>query len=145
MYAQLVDTGLKKVVDASEMSPEEQAFQARVDADVKVEPKDWMPDAYRRTLVRQIQQHAFGAVSFARLGEIVAAREQQAFNAHAQGPSRGIAQAIGHKHRHQAQHLQPFGPALIERITPLLPVRQYIHPLRNGDTHQGLITVNERT
>ena len=52
MYAQLVDTGLKKVADASEMSADERAFQARVDADVKIEPKDWMPEAYRRTLVR---------------------------------------------------------------------------------------------
>ena len=62
MYAQMVDTGLKKVVDAAEMAPEERAFQARVDADVKVEPKDWMPDAYRRTLVRQIQQHAHSEI-----------------------------------------------------------------------------------
>ena len=62
MYAQLVDTGLEKVVDASGMTPEESSFQARIDADVKVEPKDWMPDAYRRTLVRQIQQHAHSEV-----------------------------------------------------------------------------------
>ena len=33
-------------------------FDAKVDADEKVEPKDWMPDAYRKTLVRQISQHA---------------------------------------------------------------------------------------
>ena len=38
------------------------AFQARIDADVKIEPKDWMPDAYRRTLVRQIQQHAHSEI-----------------------------------------------------------------------------------
>ena len=62
MYAQMVDTGLKKVVDATEATPEERAFQARVDADVKVEPKDWMPEAYRRTLVRQIQQHAHSEI-----------------------------------------------------------------------------------
>ena len=62
MYAQMVDTGLNKVVDASQMSPQEQAFQARIDADVKVEPRDWMPEAYRRTLVRQIQQHAHSEV-----------------------------------------------------------------------------------
>ena len=40
------------------MSPDEQAFQARIDADIKIEPKEWMPDAYRKTLIRQISQHA---------------------------------------------------------------------------------------
>ncbi|MBU6121439.1 1,2-phenylacetyl-CoA epoxidase subunit PaaA [Hymenobacter siberiensis] len=39
------------------LTPEEQ-FQARIDADVRIEPKDWMPDAYRKTLIRQISQHA---------------------------------------------------------------------------------------
>ncbi len=38
-------------------TPEVQ-FQARIDADVRIEPKDWMPDAYRKTLIRQISQHA---------------------------------------------------------------------------------------
>ena len=41
-----------------ELSPEEARFQARVSAEEKIEPRDWMPDAYRRTLVRQISQHA---------------------------------------------------------------------------------------
>src|SRR5512142_2835631 len=62
MYAQMVDTGVKKVQDVTDMTPEEQAFQARIDADIKIEPKDWMPDAYRRTLVRQIQQHAHSEI-----------------------------------------------------------------------------------
>ena len=62
MYAQLVDTGVKKVADRAELSADELAFQERVDADVKIEPKDWMPDAYRRTLVRQIQQHAHSEI-----------------------------------------------------------------------------------
>ena len=62
MYAQMVDTGLKQVVDESHASAEERVFQARIDADVKIEPKDWMPEAYRRTLVRQIQQHAHSEV-----------------------------------------------------------------------------------
>ncbi len=39
-------------------TPEERRFQARVDAEEKVEPRDWMPEAYRRTLIRQISQHA---------------------------------------------------------------------------------------
>jgi ring-1,2-phenylacetyl-CoA epoxidase subunit PaaA len=43
-------------------SPEERRFQARVDADAKIEPRDWMPEAYRRTLLRQISQHAHSEV-----------------------------------------------------------------------------------
>ena len=62
MYAQMVETGVKKLQDAADMSPDERAFQARVDADVKIEAKDWMPDAYRKTLVRQIQQHAHSEI-----------------------------------------------------------------------------------
>jgi ring-1,2-phenylacetyl-CoA epoxidase subunit PaaA len=42
---------------AQDLTPEEQ-FQARIDADIRIEPKDWMPDAYRKTLIRQISQHA---------------------------------------------------------------------------------------
>ncbi|OGX83266.1 1,2-phenylacetyl-CoA epoxidase subunit PaaA [Hymenobacter coccineus] len=37
-------------------------FQARIDADVRIEPKDWMPDAYRKTLIRQISQHAHSEI-----------------------------------------------------------------------------------
>ena len=39
-----------------------EAFEARVAADDFIEPKDWMPEAYRRTLIRQIQQHAHSEV-----------------------------------------------------------------------------------
>jgi ring-1,2-phenylacetyl-CoA epoxidase subunit PaaA len=38
------------------------AFEARVAADDFIEPKDWMPDAYRKTLVRQISQHAHSEI-----------------------------------------------------------------------------------
>src|ERR1700741_3737687 len=38
------------------------AFDARVAADDFIEPKDWMPDAYRKTLVRQISQHAHSEI-----------------------------------------------------------------------------------
>jgi len=44
------------------MSPEERAFQERIDADIKIEPKDWMPEAYRKTLIRQISQHAHSEI-----------------------------------------------------------------------------------
>jgi ring-1,2-phenylacetyl-CoA epoxidase subunit PaaA len=62
MYAQMVDTGAKTLRALEEMSPEEQAFQARIDAGVKIEPKDWMPEAYRKTLIRQISQHAHSEI-----------------------------------------------------------------------------------
>ncbi|RAK70408.1 1,2-phenylacetyl-CoA epoxidase subunit PaaA [Hymenobacter edaphi] len=44
-------------METAELTQEEQ-FQARIDADVRIEPKDWMPEAYRKTLIRQISQHA---------------------------------------------------------------------------------------
>ncbi|MCW3476966.1 1,2-phenylacetyl-CoA epoxidase subunit PaaA [Limobrevibacterium gyesilva] len=37
-------------------------FQARIDADDRIEPNDWMPEQYRRTLVRQISQHAHSEI-----------------------------------------------------------------------------------
>lgn len=37
-------------------------FQARIDAEERIEPNDWMPEAYRRTLVRQISQHAHSEI-----------------------------------------------------------------------------------
>ena len=39
-----------------------QAFQRRIDAEEKIEPRDWMPDSYRQTLVRQISQHAHSEI-----------------------------------------------------------------------------------
>src|SRR5947207_13446927 len=62
MYAQMVDTGAKKLRSLEEMTAEERAFQQRVDADIKIEPKEWMPEAYRKTLVRQISQHAHSEI-----------------------------------------------------------------------------------
>jgi ring-1,2-phenylacetyl-CoA epoxidase subunit PaaA len=62
MYAQMVETGLNKVRTEQDMSAEEQAFQARIDAGIKIEPKDWMPEAYRKTLIRQISQHAHSEI-----------------------------------------------------------------------------------
>ncbi len=37
-------------------------FQQRVDAEEKIEPRDWMPEAYRKTLIRQISQHAHSEI-----------------------------------------------------------------------------------
>ena len=53
---------MAEVKNIQEMSALEQAFQTRVDAEIKIEPKDWMPDAYRKTLVRQISQHAHSEI-----------------------------------------------------------------------------------
>jgi len=38
------------------------AFQARIDAEERIEPRDWMPEKYRKTLIRQISQHAHSEV-----------------------------------------------------------------------------------
>lgn len=40
----------------------EERFQAKIDAEEKIEPKDWMPEAYRKTLIRQISQHAHSEI-----------------------------------------------------------------------------------
>ncbi|MEP7252948.1 MAG: 1,2-phenylacetyl-CoA epoxidase subunit PaaA [Ginsengibacter sp.] len=37
-------------------------FDDKVDKEIKIEPKDWMPDAYRKTLIRQISQHAHSEI-----------------------------------------------------------------------------------
>jgi ring-1,2-phenylacetyl-CoA epoxidase subunit PaaA len=39
-----------------------EAFQAKIDAEQKIEPKDWMPDDYRKHLQRQISQHAHSEI-----------------------------------------------------------------------------------
>jgi ring-1,2-phenylacetyl-CoA epoxidase subunit PaaA len=49
-------------VSGADTASLEARFQAVIDADGKIEPKDWMPDAYRRTLIRQISQHAHSEV-----------------------------------------------------------------------------------
>ena len=40
----------------------EQLFQARIDRDEKIEPKEWMPEKYRQTHIRQISQHAHSEI-----------------------------------------------------------------------------------
>ena len=57
MYAQMVKSEATK--DDPEMLA---AFQARIDAGEKIEPKDWMPEGYRKTLIRQIGQHAHSEI-----------------------------------------------------------------------------------
>jgi len=62
MYAQMVQSTGKGVKSIEDMTPEERAFQARIDAGEKIEPKDWMPPAYRKNLIRQIGQHAHSEI-----------------------------------------------------------------------------------
>jgi ring-1,2-phenylacetyl-CoA epoxidase subunit PaaA len=40
----------------------EKSFQERIDQDIRIEPRDWMPEAYRKTLIRQISQHAHSEI-----------------------------------------------------------------------------------
>ena len=61
MYTQAVDLPGTDPKPGSH-SPEEARFEAKIDADQKIEPRDWMPDAYRKTLVRQISQHAHSEI-----------------------------------------------------------------------------------
>jgi ring-1,2-phenylacetyl-CoA epoxidase subunit PaaA len=62
MYTQ----GLASGADTNERQLEDaallQRFQERIDAEERIEPNDWMPEAYRRTLVRQISQHAHSEI-----------------------------------------------------------------------------------
>src|SRR6202158_5949686 len=56
MYTQALNT---REAAGPAADPEREArFQARVDAESRIEPNDWVPDAYRRALIRQISQHA---------------------------------------------------------------------------------------
>jgi ring-1,2-phenylacetyl-CoA epoxidase subunit PaaA len=61
MYTQALNTSDgddRQVEDAARAT----AFQARIDVDERVEPNDWMPAAYRKTLTRQISQHAHSEI-----------------------------------------------------------------------------------
>jgi len=61
MYTQALnarDVGPANAEDATKLA----RFQARVDAEDKIEPNDWMPEAYRRLLTRQISQHAHSEI-----------------------------------------------------------------------------------
>ena len=63
MYTQALDShGKEPVAPGNEDAARAARFQARVDAEEKVEPKDWMPEAYRQTLIRQISQHAHSEI-----------------------------------------------------------------------------------
>jgi ring-1,2-phenylacetyl-CoA epoxidase subunit PaaA len=48
-----------KTMDLQEL---EKRFQEKIDNEIKIEPNDWMPDEYRKTLIRQISQHAHSEI-----------------------------------------------------------------------------------
>ena len=68
MYTQAMDTmareaqGKPAPVKSPEERQREAAFEARIDAGEFIEAKDWMPEHYRKTLVRQISQHAHSEI-----------------------------------------------------------------------------------
>tara|TARA_R110000772_G_scaffold213576_1_gene324120 strand:- start:8932 stop:9903 length:972 start_codon:yes stop_codon:yes gene_type:complete len=51
-----------KELSSSELDGLNAHFQERIDAEEKIEPKDWMPEKYRKNLIRQISQHAHSEV-----------------------------------------------------------------------------------
>ncbi|WP_242696204.1 1,2-phenylacetyl-CoA epoxidase subunit PaaA [Longitalea luteola] len=40
----------------------EKIFLSKIEQEIRIEPKDWMPEAYRKTLIRQISQHAHSEI-----------------------------------------------------------------------------------
>jgi ring-1,2-phenylacetyl-CoA epoxidase subunit PaaA len=48
-----------KEIDIKEL---ERRFQEKIDNEIKIEPNDWMPEEYRKTLIRQISQHAHSEI-----------------------------------------------------------------------------------
>jgi ring-1,2-phenylacetyl-CoA epoxidase subunit PaaA len=64
MYTTELDKNASKLTPPVSLEDPEllAAFEARVANDDFIEPKDWMPEAYRRTLTRQISQHAHSEI-----------------------------------------------------------------------------------
>ena len=62
MYAQEVKSTGSKPKSLNSMSAKEKAFQEKIDRGQRIEPKDWMPEGYRRTLLRQMGQHAHSEI-----------------------------------------------------------------------------------
>ncbi|MDF0522783.1 1,2-phenylacetyl-CoA epoxidase subunit A [Bradyrhizobium yuanmingense] len=61
MYTQALNTAETADRDLEDAGKAAQ-FQARIDAEERIEPNDWMPAAYRKTLTRQISQHAHSEI-----------------------------------------------------------------------------------
>jgi ring-1,2-phenylacetyl-CoA epoxidase subunit PaaA len=62
MYTQalnIAETSEGRAIEDAELAAR---FQARIDVEDRIEPNDWMPQAYRKTLTRQISQHAHSEI-----------------------------------------------------------------------------------
>ena len=44
------------------LEPLQETFDATIASEQRVEPRDWMPDGYRKSLIRQIAQHAHSEI-----------------------------------------------------------------------------------
>ena len=53
---------IHKIKHQQMSNTKETVFQEKIDAEIKIEPKDWMPEKYRSHLIRQISQHAHSEV-----------------------------------------------------------------------------------
>ena len=66
MQVQLPHTDAESLAAPAESSATDSSaqarFEARIAASIKIEPRDWMPEGYRRTLIRQISQHAHSEI-----------------------------------------------------------------------------------
>src|SRR5579883_2623470 len=62
MYTQALNAKERTLDPADRSSPEAVRFQTRIDAEERIEPNDWMPEGYKRTLRRQISQHAHSEI-----------------------------------------------------------------------------------
>src|SRR3954452_24800039 len=65
MYTQAMDTAPKEeraAVRSADEAVAEDRFKAALDAGEFIEAKDWMPEHYRKTLLRQISQHAHSEI-----------------------------------------------------------------------------------
>ncbi len=62
MYTQALSVERNPATGAPEDPDKLARFQARIDAEERIEPMDWMPSAYRQTLIRQISQHAHSEI-----------------------------------------------------------------------------------
>jgi ring-1,2-phenylacetyl-CoA epoxidase subunit PaaA len=56
------DPGTAGSPDGPHDQDAQQRFDQLIEADQRIEPRDWMPDAYRKTLIRQIAQHAHSEI-----------------------------------------------------------------------------------
>jgi ring-1,2-phenylacetyl-CoA epoxidase subunit PaaA len=60
--AQTAEQTVPDGTSSERSTPEQREFDRLIDADLRIEPRDWMPDAYRKTLIRQISQHAHSEI-----------------------------------------------------------------------------------